>query len=107
MRVTAYYSSPLPPAETIGRILDAGEQPLSPIPFTRANTPLPSADEIAHAGHILTWDRPGQPLTEPERLTGVYRYVREPASSSVGEIRRQRGIVFALALPSDYYYRMP
>lgn len=107
MRVTAYHSSPLPPAETIGRILDVGEQPLSPIPLTRANTPPPSANEIVHAGHILTWDHPSQPVTEPERLTGVYRYVREPASPSVGEIRRQHGTVFALTLPPDYYYRMP
>ncbi|GGR10027.1 hypothetical protein [Streptomyces aurantiogriseus] len=53
MRLTAYYSSPLPPAETITRILDAGEQALSGIPFTH-DIAHEDSGELAHAGHTLT-----------------------------------------------------
>lgn len=108
MRLTAYYSTDTTVAEAIDSILIAGERPLARIPFTHNNTstPLLTAAEMSHAGHTLIWDILGRPVNEPERPPFAYRYVREPASSTVGEIRQRYGTVLALTLPREDYYRM-
>ncbi|MCX4790996.1 hypothetical protein OG369_34035 [Streptomyces sp. NBC_01221] len=107
MRLTAYYSSPLPPTETISRILDAGKQPLSGIPITHETAREDGRGELTHAGHTFTWGQPGSPVSEPERPANAYRFVCEPPTASVGSIRRRYGTVFVLTLPSDSYYRIP
>ncbi|MFD4759513.1 hypothetical protein ACFWOJ_11615 [Streptomyces sp. NPDC058439] len=107
MRLTAYYSSPLPPAETITRILDTGKQTLSGIPFTHNTAREDGRGELTHAGHTLTWDQPGSSAPEPEQPANAYRFVCEPPAASVGGIRRRYGTVFALSLPPGDYYRIP
>ncbi|MFE3329936.1 hypothetical protein [Streptomyces sp. NPDC059176] len=107
MRLMAYYSSPLPPAETITQILDAGEQPLSGIPFTHDTAREDRRGELTHAGHNLTWDQPGSPIPKPEQPANANRFICEPPEASVGGIRRRYGTVFALTLPPNHYYRIP
>lgn len=104
MRLTAYYSSPLPPAETITRIFAAGERPLSSIPFIRGIA-HESHGELTHVGHTLTWDQPGSPVPEPTSVT--HRLMCDPSAASVGDIRRRHDTVFALDLPTDNYYQVP
>lgn len=105
MRLRAYYSSPLPPGETVSGILDAGEQPLSGIPFTHDHAREAAGARLAHAGHVLTWDEPGAPILEPAQSPNTYKLVRQPPTVSVADIRRRFGMVFALTLPPDDYYR--
>ncbi|MGW0565592.1 hypothetical protein ACWDZ4_34650 [Streptomyces sp. NPDC003016] len=106
MRLTAYYSSPMSPAETITEILAAGEHALSSIPFTHDNTHEDRRGEMAHAGHTLTWDHPGSHVPAPLQPANAYRFVCEPPAASLGGIRRRYGTVFALALPPADYYRV-
>ncbi|MFD5097563.1 hypothetical protein [Streptomyces albidochromogenes] len=107
MRLTAYYSSPLSPDETITEILAAGEQALSSIPFTHDNTHEDNRGELTHAGHTLTWDHPGSPVPAPAQPANAYRFVCEPPAASLGGVRRRYGTVFALDLPPADYYRVP
>ncbi|GGW87288.1 hypothetical protein CP966_33830 [Streptomyces galilaeus] len=107
MRLTAYYSSPLPPTETITRILDAGEHALSGIPFTHSTTGEKRRGELDSVGHALTWDQPASPVPEPEQPAHAYRFTYEPSAANVGGIRRQHGTVFMLTLPPEDYYRIP
>ncbi|MET9518246.1 hypothetical protein [Streptomyces sp. NPDC002994] len=107
MRLTAYYSSPLSPSETITGILAAGEHALSSIPFTHDNTHEDKGDALTHAGHTLAWDHPGSQVPEPAQPANAYRFVCEPPAASVGGIRRRHGTVFALTLPPVDYYRVP
>ncbi|GAA2497071.1 hypothetical protein GCM10010393_31390 [Streptomyces gobitricini] len=107
MRLQAYYSSPLPSAETITRILAAGEQALSGIPFTHGDAHEDAPGEMTQAEHTLTWDQPGSRVPEPERPAGAHRFDREPPMMSVNGIRRRHGTVFALSLPPEHYYRVP
>lgn len=107
MRLTAYYSSPLSPAETITEILAAGEHALSSIPFTRDNTPEDQRDALTHAGHTFSWDHPGSPVPAPLQPAHACRFVCEPPAASLGGIRRSYGTVFALDLPPADYYRVP
>ncbi|MFJ3934982.1 hypothetical protein [Streptomyces parvus] len=109
MRVTAYFSSPLPLAETLAHILDAGERGLSGIPFTYDLAPGDSPGELAHAGHVLTWNQSTVPL--PEHAEGAhdcrFRLLLDPPiASNVASIRRRHGAVFALALPPTTYFRV-
>ncbi|MGH4036035.1 hypothetical protein ACQB60_44875 [Actinomycetota bacterium Odt1-20B] len=78
MRLTGYFSSPLPAAQTITQILAEGERALSGIPFTHNTTREHTTGELAHAGHVLAWDQPGALIPEPEQPTHTYRFVREP-----------------------------
>ncbi|GAA2923048.1 hypothetical protein GCM10010446_03980 [Streptomyces enissocaesilis] len=107
MRLKAYYSSPLPSAEAITRILAAGEHALSGIPFTHDNAHEDRGGGMTHAGHTLTWDQPGSQVPEPEPPANAYRFVCEPSAASVGGIRRRHGTVFALTLPPAGYYQIP
>ncbi|MFI9582832.1 hypothetical protein ACIHCQ_13525 [Streptomyces sp. NPDC052236] len=107
MRLKAYYSSPLSSAEAINRILAAGEQALSGIPFAHDNAPEDRRGGVTHAGHTLTWDQPGSQVPEPERPANAYRFVCEPPAASVGGIRRRHSTVFALTLPLEHYYQIP
>lgn len=107
MRLTAYYSSPLPPAETVTRILDAGEQVLSGIPFTHDIASEGRQGELTRAGHALTWDLPGSLVPEPEQPANAYRFLCEPPAASVSDIRRRYNTVFILNLPVEDYCRIP
>lgn len=107
MRLTAYYSSPLPPAETITRVLTAGEQALSSVPFTYDNAHEARRGGMAHAGHTLTWDHSGSQVPDPEPSANAYRFVREPTAASVSGTRRRYGTVFTLTLPPVDYFRAP
>ncbi|MFD8391910.1 hypothetical protein ACFV2N_22600 [Streptomyces sp. NPDC059680] len=113
MRLTAYYTSPLPVSDTIDAILTAGDQPLSPIPFTHEHEgtgteliPGPPGDMV-RAGHILDWDKQGHTLPEPEQNPSGYGTVREPPHTTVSGIRRLHGAVYRLTLPTIHYYRVP
>ncbi|MGW3495693.1 hypothetical protein [Streptomyces sp. NPDC001020] len=104
MRLTAYYSSPLPSAETISRILDAGTQPLFRYPlFTRNTAREDGRCDLTHVSHTLTGGQPDSPVSEPERPANANRFVCEPPAASVGGIRRRYGTVFVLTLPSGGY----
>ncbi|MFF6998862.1 hypothetical protein ACFY93_28440 [Streptomyces sp. NPDC008313] len=105
IRLTAYYSSPLQPDETIAMILAAGEQPLSSIPFTRGSIDEDER-EMSHAGHTLTWDQPGSPIPEPGQPFSEIKPVSESSPASVGDIRRSFGTVYALTLPQEDYYQV-
>ncbi len=114
MLVTAYFSSPLPPAETLSRILDAGERALSGIPFTRelvGSDRPPDSGELSRAGHTLTWDRPAAPLPEPAESPYDHRLrlrcEPSPEGGGVQGVRSRYGTVFALTLPPVTYYRVP
>lgn len=107
MRLTAYYSSPLASAETITRILDAGGQALSAIPFTHDTARGGRQGELTCAGHSLTWDQPGSPVPEPEQPSNAHQIICEPPAASVGDIRRRHGTVFMLSLLPEDYYRIP
>lgn len=107
MRLTAYYSSPLSSAETITRILDAGDQAVSAIPFTHDTAGEGRQGELSCAGHSLTWDQPGSPVPEPEQQANAHQFICEPTEASVGDIRRRDGMVFMLSLPPEDYYRIP
>ncbi|MGW1296934.1 hypothetical protein [Streptomyces sp. NPDC002533] len=110
MRVTAYFSSPLPSAETVAHILDAGERALSGIPFTHDLAPRDSPGGLAYAGHILAWDRPTIPLPEHAEAAHDCRFRllwEPPTACSVASIRRRHGAVFALTLPPVAYFRVP
>jgi hypothetical protein len=113
MRLTAYYTSPLAPSDTIDAILTAGDQPLSPIPFTHEHDgtgtdliPGPPGNRV-RAGHVLDWDHPSHTLPEPEEHPGLYRRVHEPPHATVADLRHQHGIIYRLTLPADDYYRLP
>ncbi|MES9525254.1 hypothetical protein [Streptomyces capoamus] len=113
IRLTAYYTSSLPPSDTIDAILTAGDRPLSPIPFTHGHdgtgtelVPGPPGDRV-RAGHVLDWDHPGRTLPEPEEAHRVYRRVHEPPHATVAGVRHQHGVVYRLTLPADDYYRVP
>ncbi|MFI1188509.1 hypothetical protein [Streptomyces californicus] len=113
MLVTAYFTSPLPPAETLSQIAEAGERALSGIPFTRALAAPARSNgpgELSHAGHTLTWDRPAAPLPEPAESPYDHRLrlLCEPSPEErVEDVRRRYGTVFALTLSPVIYYRMP
>ncbi|MDN3297595.1 hypothetical protein QWM81_26870 [Streptomyces ficellus] len=107
MRLTAYYSSPLPAPETITRILAAGEQALSGIPFTHDNAHEDRQGAMTHVGHTLTWDQPGSHVPEPEQPANAFRFVCQPPGARVDGIRRRHGTVFALTLPPENYYQVP
>ncbi|MEW2154596.1 hypothetical protein AB0950_04770 [Streptomyces sp. NPDC007189] len=113
MRLTAYYTSSLPVSDTVDAILTAGDQPLSPIPFTHEHDgtgteliPGPPGDRV-RAGHVLDWDNPSRTLPGPEENPGLYRRVYEPSHATVTAIRHQHGIIYRLILPADGYYRIP
>ncbi|MFI1769678.1 hypothetical protein ACH41H_47925 [Streptomyces sp. NPDC020800] len=113
MRLTAYYTSPLSVSDTIDAILTAGDQPLSPIPFTHEHDgtgaeliPGPPGDRV-RAGHVLDWDNPSRTLPGPEENTGLHRRVYEPPGATVTAIRHQHGVIYRLTLPVDDYYRIP
>ncbi|MGW0886490.1 hypothetical protein [Streptomyces sp. NPDC002671] len=113
MRLTAYYTSPLPVSDTIDAILTAGDQPLSPIPFTHEHDgtateliPGPPGDRV-RAGHVLDWDNPSHTLPGPEENPSLCRRVYEPTHATVTAIRHQHGIIYRLTLPADDYYRIP
>ncbi len=106
MHLTAYYSSPLPSDETITRILDAGQQALSAIPFTHHNAHEDIQGQLTHAGHTLTRDQSGSQVPELEQPANAYRFVCEPPTASVVAIRRRYGTVFALTLPQENYYQI-
>ncbi|MEV7755973.1 hypothetical protein [Streptomyces griseofuscus] len=112
MRLTAYYTSPLPSSDTIDAILAAGDQPLSAIPFTHEHDgtgteliPAPLGDRI-RAGHVLDWDSRIRTLPEPEENSGLYRHVHEPLHATVADIRHQHGSIYRLVLPADDYDRI-
>ncbi|WP_327238180.1 hypothetical protein OG349_33565 [Streptomyces sp. NBC_01317] len=108
LRVTAYFSSPLPVAETLAGILGAGERALSGIPFTRGTVRQDRPGELSRAGHTLTWDQPGFPVPWPGQSADAYRFVCEPPrATGTDDIRCQYGTVFALTLPPAAYFRMP
>ncbi|TKT03593.1 hypothetical protein [Streptomyces lasalocidi] len=113
MRLTGYYTSPLPVPDTIEAILTAGDQPLSPIPFSHARnrketdlTPGPPGN-MSHAGHVLDWDRPGFTLKAPEDYPAAYRRICDPPVTTVTAIRVQHGVIYRLTLPVFDYYRIP
>lgn len=108
MHVTAYFSSPLPPAQTLARILDAGEAGLSGVPFTRDTACQYRPGELTHAGHTLTWDQSTLLVADSSKPLNTFRCLYEPSSvGGLSGIRDRYGTVFSLALPPAVYFRMP
>lgn len=134
MYVTAYFGAdPKGVADTIDGILAAGDPEVSPIPFGhdfiyarkvvdyyRGKTGDPQGPgagepkELFSAGTVtLNWDqvrqsgtrqlieelRPCSPSDPPMR-----RCLREPAATSVADLRREYGMVFKLTFPATNYY---
>ncbi|MGV9245467.1 hypothetical protein [Streptomyces sp. NPDC003710] len=134
MFVDAYFgASPHHVPDTIDGILTAGDPDGSPIPFGhdffyatkvvdyyRGKTGDPQGPgtgepkELFSAGTVtLNWDQVRQTgkrelIEEPRACSPgdppVRRCLREPASTSVTNLRRKYGMVFKLTLPSRNYF---
>ncbi len=134
MSLTAYFGAdPRHMADTVEGILTAGDRACSLINFSHdfvyarevvayyrgeAGDPRgPGTGEprkLFRGGAVtLTWDqvRSGQArelVEEPGPSTRhdppTHRYLREPASVSVADLRREHGMVFRIELPVTYYF---
>lgn len=108
IHVTAYFSSPLTPVETITRILGAGGAGLSGIPLAPETACQDRPGELSHAGHTLTWDLPTVLVADSGQPMNVLRCSYEPSSSGgLDSIRDAYGTVFSLALPPASYFHVP
>ncbi|MFG3370612.1 hypothetical protein ACIPWY_38770 [Streptomyces sp. NPDC090032] len=133
MYVTAYFGAdPRRVADTIDGVLSAGDRPGSPIPFGhdfqyartvvdyyrgKAGDPqgpgTGEPKELFSAGTVtLNWDQvraegASALMEEPRTCTPhdppVRRCLREPATSSVADLRRTYGMVFKLTFPAKDY----
>ncbi|MEI5034385.1 hypothetical protein RB201_21735 [Streptomyces sp. S1A(2023)] len=134
MSVTAYFGAdPRRMADTINGVLSAGDRTGPPIPFNhefhyartvvdyyrgktgnsegpgtwepmqlfRGMTLTLSWDQVrsGHTGRLIEEPRPCSPHDPPVR-----RCLREPASTSVADLRREYGMVFKITMPVTNYF---
>ncbi|MGW1295282.1 hypothetical protein [Streptomyces sp. NPDC002533] len=134
MSVAAYFGAdPRRMADTIDGVLSAGDRTGPPIPFDhdfhyactvvdyyRGKTDNPEGPgtwepmQLSHGTTLtLSWDQvssghTGQLIEEPRPCGSheppVQRCLREPASTSVADLRREYGMVFKITMPVKNYF---